>query len=102
MMHRFWYKDPGCLRIKVEPDEIGKEWFDHDTVIIKQINGEYFRALVPTHTLSDKKDSVPVQLAGKAGDNVILYFPVSNEGRPTWIIPESELAKITVGGVTTI
>lgn len=102
MMDRYWYKDPGCLRIKLEPDEIGMEWFDHDTVILKRIMGQVFRALVPTHTLSEKKDSVPVYLAGRSGGNVILYFPVSNEGRPTWVIPESELGKITVGGRTMV
>ena len=96
MMNRYWYNEPGCLRLKLEPDEIDREWFDHDTVIIKKINGKHFRALVPTHTLSDKKDSVPVQLAGKSGDNVILYFPVSNEGRQTWVITENELDKIKV------
>ncbi len=100
MVGRYWYKEPDCLRIKLEPDEVKRDWFDHDTVIVKTINGEEFRALVPTHTLSEKKDSVPVYVAGMAGDNVILHFPVSNEGRPSWVIPHSELCKITVGGRT--
>ena len=98
MTDRYWYKEPGCLRIKVEPHEIRKHWFDHDTLIVKEIEGKEWSALIPTHTLSENRDSAPVILAGRKENDVILYFPVSNEGRDVWCIPEAEFDKIRVNG----
>ena len=92
----FWYEVPGCPRIKLEPSEVRVSLMGHDTVIVKEINGETFRALVPTHTLSENHDSVPIFYANKVGEKIVLYLPTSNEGRPTWAIPESELAPLLV------
>lgn len=92
----FWYQEPGCPRIKLEPSEVRIAPMDHDAVIVKEINGEIFQALVPTHTLGENRDSVPIFYAGKFGDEFLLYLPTSNEGRPTWSIPESELASLLV------
>lgn len=92
----FWYHEPGCPRIKLEPSEVRVSAMGHDTVIIKEINGETFEALVPTHTLGENHDSVPIFYAGKTDEKIILYLPTSNEGRPTWAIRESELQSLLV------
>ena len=83
----FWYHEPGCPRIKLEPSEVRVTPMGHDTVIVKEINGETFEALVPTHTLGENRDSVPIFYAGKFGDEFLLYLPTSNEGRPNLVNP---------------
>ena len=92
----FWYQEPRCPRIKLEPSEVRIAPMDHDAVIVKEINGGIFQALVPTHTLGENCDSVPIFYAGKFGDEFLLHLPTGNEGRPTWSIPESELASLLV------
>ena len=89
-----WYERPGNMKIALQPGEAKISPMGHDTVIIKKIGGETFRALVPTHTLDENLSSVPVAYAGHDGDRVILYLPISNEGRPTWTFPEKYLADI--------
>ena len=90
----FWHGSPNHLLIKLEPNEVRISPMGHDAVIVKRVNEKTLRALVPTHTLGEGNGSVPAQRAGKSGNNVILYLPTSNEGRPTWVIPESELQSI--------
>ena len=92
----FWYEVPGCPRIKLEPKEVRISPMGHDAVIVKKVNGESFRALVPTHTLGENHDSVPIFYADKVDEKIILYLPTSNEGRPTWAIPESQLPFLLV------
>ena len=91
---RIWYKEPDCLKIRLEPNEADFAALDHDTIITKKIKGEDMIALVPTHALPESRNWVPVQFAGKHQGNIIVYFPVSNEGRPTWVIPEDEFKSI--------
>ena len=94
----FWYEPPPVLIIKLEPGEVRISPMGHDAVIVKTVNGKTFRALVPTHTLGEDQSSVPARRVGKSGDNVILHLPTSNEGRPTWSIPESDLESIMLAG----
>lgn len=91
-----WYYQPGHLKIELKEGEARVTAFDHDTEIIKFINGERFQALVPTASLGEGMAYVPAFLAGKEGDNLIVYLPTSNDGRPTWVIDESDLQKILV------
>ena len=93
---RMWYHEPDCLKIRLEPGEARLWALDHDTIITKKINGEYMSAMVPTHVLPESRDWVPVQFAGKHEGNVILYFPVSNDGRATWLVPEEQFYNILV------
>ena len=93
---KLWYDEPDCLKIRLEPGEAKLSFFDHDTRIIKKINGEEMGALVPTHSLPESFDWAPVQLAGRHEGCVILYFPVSNEGRATWMIPEEEFNRLLI------
>ena len=92
----FWRGAQAQLRIKLEPNEVRISPLGNDAVIVKKVNGKILRALVPTHTLGKDHSSVPARRAGKSGNNVILHLPTSNEGRPTWVIPESELESIMV------
>ena len=92
----FWHGSPNQLRIKLEPNEVRISPMGHDAIIVKQVNGKTLKALVPTHTLGENHGSVPAQWAGRSGNNIILYLPTSNEGRPTWVIPESELESISL------
>ena len=96
MKNQNWYNQPDCLRIKLEPDEIQKSSFDHDVMIVKKIDGKDHGALIPTHTLSENRDSAPVQLVGRQENDVILYFPLSNEGRDVWRISQEEFDRIKV------
>ena len=86
-----WEYRPGYFRIALNPGEAELSFFDHDTIIVKEIGGETFEAMVPTHTMGENFSSVPVTYAGKVGDRVILHLPVSNDGRHTWVFPEKYL-----------
>ena len=87
-----WYNHPGHTRMTLEPGEAELSFFDHDTIITKEIDGETFDAMVPTHTMGENFSSVPVNIAGTTEDGrVILHLPTSNDGRPTWIIPQEHL-----------
>ena len=89
-----YYAKPIDIRIRLEPGQVSIHPLGHDALIIMYIGGKRYDALVPTWTLGEGHRSVPALRAGKSGDNEIVYFPISNEGRPTWVIPFSELEKI--------
>ena len=88
-----WWAKPQQIRIKLEPDQIKRMPLGHDTFIVINIGGRQFDALIPSSTLVDDKYA-PATLVGKNGDKTIVYFPVSNEGRPTWELTEAELNSI--------
>lgn len=92
-----WYYRDDCLKMALAPGEATITPLGHDTIIIKEIGGQHFDALVPTHTMGENLSSVPVGYAGKTDDGrIVLYLPTSNEGRPTWIIPEECLEPLLV------
>ena len=61
-----------------------------------EVGGKQYDAVVPSWTLSEDHRTVPALRAGRRGDMEIVYFPVSNEGRPTWVIPMCDLETILV------
>ena len=87
-----WAEGRGQVRIRLEPAEVNRIPKMHDAVIVKEINGLTFEALVPAHTLGENNGWVPAQYAGRINGKVVFYLPTSNEGRPTWMIPEEALA----------
>ena len=89
-----WWDPPRKIMIKLEPHQIKRMPLGHDTFIVMEFGGRQFDALIPTSTIVDNKYA-PATLAGKNGDRIIIYFPISNEGRPTWLLTESELESIT-------
>ena len=92
-----WYYRDDCLKLALEPGEAEITPLDHDTFIIKEIDGKRYDALVPTHSMGENLSYVPVAYAGKTADGrVILHLPTSNEGRPTWVIPEHCLEPLLV------
>ena len=64
-----WYYRDDCLKMALEPGEAEISPMGHDTVIVKEIGGQRFDAL---------------------------HLPTSNEGRPTWVIPEQYLEPLLV------
>ena len=95
---KMWYDEPGCLKIRLEPGEATLYFLDHDTLIIKEINGVEMTALVPTHSLPEERNWVPVQLAREYEGKVLIHFPVSNEGRPAWTIPQDAFRELVYQG----
>ena len=89
-----WWDPPKKIMVKLEPDQIKPMPLGYDTFIVMEFGGRQFDALIPSDTLVDNKYA-PATLAGKDGDKIIVYFPISNEGRPTWLLTEAELASIT-------
>ena len=89
-----WPGERRQFRIRLEPNEVNRIPRMHDAVIIKEINGLTFEALVPVHTLGQNDGWVPAQYAGRIDGKVVFYLPTSNEGRPTWMIPETALADL--------
>ena len=89
-----WWDTPRKIMIKLEPHQIKRMPLGHDTFIVMEFGGRQFDALIPSSTIVDNKYA-PATLVGKNGDRTIVYFPVSNEGRPTWELTDAELESIT-------
>ena len=97
LSHIQWWDPPKKVMIKLETAQIIPAPLvidTYDTYIVMEFGGRRFDALIPTDTIVDNKYA-PATLAGKNGDKIIVYFPVSNEGRPTWLLTEAELESIT-------
>ena len=92
-----WYDEPEQIRIALQPNEAKLHPLGNDVFIIKYIDGQRFDALVPTWTMGENLASVPAAAVGEVDDKVILYFPVSNEGRPRWDLTKKQLAAIKIG-----
>lgn len=91
-----WYDEPEQIKIGLQPNEAKLHPLGNDVFIIKYIDGQRFDALVPTWTMGDDLASVPAAAVGEVDDKVILYFPVSNEGRPRWDLTRQQLADIKI------
>ena len=91
-----WYDEPEQIKIALHPNEAKLHPLGNDVFIIKYIDGQRFDALVPTWTLDDDLASVPAAAVGEVDDKVILYFPVSNEGRPRWDLTRRQLAAVKI------
>ena len=89
-----WWDQHDCLKLRLEPGETKRSLFDHDTVITKTIAGEEMYAMVPTWVLPPLRNYVPVQYAGNTADKVLIYFPVGNEGRASWFIPNDQYRQL--------
>lgn len=91
-----WYEGPGYVKIKLEPSEVKKIPHMHDVVLVKEINGDIFEAMVPSHTLGENDSWVPAEYAGSYAGKAVFYLPVGNDGRPTWQVPHEALSQILV------
>lgn len=91
-----WYEGPGYVKIRLEPSEVRKIPNMHDVVLVKEIKGVAFEALVPSHTLGENDSWVPAEYAGRVAGKVVFHLPTSNHGRPTWRIPEDAVEQILV------
>ena len=89
-----WFEHPQQIRIKLSPEHVKPMPLGHDTFIVLQIGGRQFDALIPSSTLEEDNKFAPAIIVGKKANKMILYFPVSNEGRPTWELSEEELSLI--------
>ena len=91
-----YYEKPIDITIALDPGQVTLHPLGHDAFIVMNINGQRYDALVPTWTLGEGHRTVPALRAGRSGDREIVYFPISNEGRPTWVIPISDLETVLV------
>ena len=91
-----WYEGPGWVKIKLEPSEVRRIAHYPDAVLVKEINGETFEAIVPEHTIgeNDTHSWIPAEYAGSLKGKAAFYLPVGNDGRTTWWIPEEALSQI--------
>ncbi len=91
-----FYEKPIDITIALPPEKVTLTPFFHDVHILMEVGGNHYDALVPDWALSKDRRSVPALRAGRCGDKELVYFPISNEGRPTWLIPRSDLERILV------
>ena len=92
---RIWYQEPACLKMTLEPGEAKVSYMDYDTFIIKKIGGEEMGAMAsPLTPCPQGFGWVPVQVAEVSEGRVLVHFPVSNDGRAAWVIPEDEFKSI--------
>ena len=95
-----FYETPISIRIGLKPEQVKISPLGNDAVILMEINGAHYEALVPTWTLGEDQRSVPAARMGRIGDKELVFFPVSNEGRPTWEITEEDLKTVLVSPST--
>ena len=91
-----WYEGPNYFKIRLEPSEVKEIPYMSDVVLVKEIHGHTFQALVPSHTLGENNSWVPAEYAGKVAGKVVFHLPTSNDGRPTWRVPEEVVEQILV------
>ena len=84
------------IAIKLNPEQVSvlPGALSHDTFLWLKVGERRFDALVPTDCVAPDHRSVLAARVGKAGRNVIVVLPTSNEGTPIWHIPEAELPGI--------
>ena len=93
--HIEWDEKATPIRISLEPGDARlSAWGDHDTVVIRKIGGRTFEALVPTWAVDEDRTSVAAARMGKVQGKILVYLPVSNEGRPAWRLTEEEFARV--------
>ena len=92
-----WYDEPEDIKIGLKTNEAKITPLGNDVFIIKHIDGQRFDALVPSWTVSEDYTSVPAAIVGEAEGKLILYFPISNEGRPRWDLTKEQLEAIKIG-----
>ena len=89
-----WYATPTPIKIGLQPEQVRVSPLGNDAVIIVEIRGTRFEAVVPTATLGEYHRFVPAAKVGRNGKNEIIFLPTSNEGRPVWEISEEDLEEI--------
>ena len=90
------YDGPGYVKIKLEPSEVMVIPHYSEVVLVKEIGGVTFSAMVPAHTLGENNGWVPAEYAGKVAGNVVFHLPVGNDGRHTWRVPEEAIERILI------
>jgi hypothetical protein len=92
-----WDTEPTLVKIALEPHHIrGYYFFESDIVIVREIGGERFEAVVPTATLGVGNSYVPAARVGKVNGKILLYLPTGNDGRPAWRVDEDALNEVLV------
>lgn len=90
------YEKPIDILIGLKPDQVSIHPLGHDAFIVMTINGQRYDALVPTWALGKNHDTVVAARVARTDTHEVVYFPVSNEGRPTWVIPKVDLDTIVL------
>ena len=86
-----FYDKPIDVMLELKPGEAGVVPPGNDVFIVKHICGKRYDAMVPTWAVGEDLLTVVAARVASIGDDEMLYFPVSNEGRPAWIVPKAEL-----------
>lgn len=93
--HYEWDDTPTNIHIRLEPGDARlSPWGAHDTVITRKIGDREFQALVPTWAVDDAKTFVVAARVGRVNGKILVYLPVSNEGRPAWRLTDEEFAQV--------
>ncbi len=90
------YEKPIDILIGLKPEQISMHPLGNDAFIVIEIGGKRYDALVPTWAIGKTGLTVVAARVAKIGDKELVYFPVSNEGRPTWVIPKGDLDAIVL------
>ena len=90
------YEGPDYVKIRLEPSEVMVIPHYSEVVLVKEIGGDTFSAMVPAHTLGENNGWVPAQYAGRINGKVVFYLPVGNDGRHTWRVPEGAIEQILI------
>ncbi len=90
-----WDEKHTNIHISLEPGDARlSPWGAHDTVIIRKIGDREFQALVPTWAVDEDRTFVVAARVGRVNGKILVYLPVSNEGRPAWELTDEEYAQV--------
>ena len=81
-------------KIRLKPEQVRVTPLGNDAVILVDIGGETFQALVPTLSLGEDQSFVPAEQVGRIGDKLIMVLPPSNDGTPIWHVREEDLTEV--------
>ena len=90
------YGKPIDILIGLKSDQVSIHPLGNDAFIVVNIGGHRYDALVPTWALGENGLTVVAARVAHTDTHELVYFPVSNEGRPTWVIPKTDLDSIVL------
>lgn len=91
---RFVPEEREYLKIRLDPENVKKTIWPHETVIYVYVGETRYQAMVPTRSLGEDNAYVPAQQVAKRNGNAVIVLPVGNDGTTKWYIPEDRLSEI--------
>ena len=85
---------PEPVKIRLRPDEVKKIRHYPEALILKEIGGRTYEAIVPVHAIGPEDAWLPADCFGTIKGKKVFHLPIGNDGRTEWRIPEEHADSI--------